>query len=143
MAINVQFSLVDGYGRSASKRFEGTQTLLADAITDGDALWDLFAAVSDMGSSNQAYTQNVAAIVAAGAGANVDAGATIHCRLNNGKGYAFKIPAIKPALVNADGSIDIAAAAITNFIAQFQVGGNYTVSEGNTVAAILYGELDR
>jgi len=143
MAIDYSVSLVDGYNRYASKRWEGLATVLATAVTNASGLLADFLAVTDLGTTMETFTSQVATSNAATAGANVDAGATLHCRLDNGKAYALKIPAIKPALVNPDGSIDIAAAAITDFVANFETGGQYRVSEGNYITAILYGELDR
>lgn len=143
MAIDVTFTLVDDYARQTSKKCEGTDTVLADAQTNATALMADWAAVSLCGVSRRTF--NIAEVQSEGVetGANVDAGGTLHCRLNNGKQYALKIPAIDPALVNPDGSIDITAQAITDLVANYESGGNYRVSEGNYITAILYGELDR
>lgn len=143
MAVDLTISLVDAYSRSGAKRFEGTATTLSQAALDGAALLSDFQAVSGMGTTMLTYSQSVPELNAADAGANVDAGATIHCRLNNGKIYAFKVPAIDPTLINSDGSVKIADAAVTGLIAHFQAGGEYTVSEGDLIDTILYGELDR
>lgn len=143
MAIDVTFSLVDGYGRSASKRFEGEALLLANAETDAGALLEDFLAVSDMGTTVLTYRLDAPELNAATAGANLDAGATIHCRLDNGKGHALKIPAIKAAMLNPDGTVKINDAAIVAYVANFELAGNYRVSDGNYVTAILSGELDR
>lgn len=143
MAVDVTISLVDAYSRAGSKRFEGVATTVAQAQLDAADLLVDFQAVSDMGTTMLTYSQSVPELNTAVAGANVDAGGTIHCRLNNGKGYALKVPAIKPSLVNPDGSIDISSTAITDLIAHFQTGGEYTVSEGDLIDSVLYGELDR
>lgn len=143
MAVDVSFTLVDSYSRNGSKKFEGRATTLSQAQTDATALLADLAAVTLAGAYRRTF--NVAEVIseAVESGANLDAGATLHCRLDNGKQYAFKIPAIDPDLVNPDGSLDLSAAAITDFIANFESGGAYRVSEGNYVTAILYGELDR
>jgi hypothetical protein len=143
MAIDVTFSLVDDYARSASKRFEGEATTLVQAAIDAGSLMTDFLAVSGMGTTLVTYRQAEVENNAASTGANLDAGATIHCRLENGKGYAFKIPAIKSSLLNPDGTVNISDAAITDFVANFQLSGPYRVSEGNYVVSILSGELDR
>jgi hypothetical protein len=143
MAIDYTVSLVDGYSRSSSKRWEGLATVLATAVTNASGLLADFLGVSDMGTVVDIFSSQVANENAATAGANVDAGGTLHLRLDNGKAYALKIPAIKPSLINIDGSINIAAAAITDFVANFESAGQYRVSEGNYVTKILYGELDR
>lgn len=143
MAFDCAFTLVDDYARNGSKRFEGTATTLAQAITDAVALQADLAALTLAGAYQRKLSQTDTIAEAVEAGANLDAGATIHCRLNNGKMYAFKIPAFDPALLNPDGSVMIDNAAITDFIANFEVAGAYRVSEGNYVVDILYGELDR
>lgn len=143
MAIDVSFNTVDDYNRESVKRFEGVATVLATAQTDATGLLADFAGLSLAGVRGRTFHVFEVQSEAVEAGANIDAGGTIHCRLNNGKKYAFKIPAIDPAVVNPDGTINIAAAAVTDFIANFLTGGQYRVSEGNYVVDILYGELDR
>lgn len=143
MAIDYTVSLVDGYNRSSSKRFEGVATVLATAIANASGMVADFLAVSDMGTVIDTFSSQQVNSNAPTAGANVDAGGTLHLRLDNGKMYAMKIPAIKPSLVNPDGSIKIDDTAITDWVANFEIGGAYRVSEGNYVTAILYGELDR
>lgn len=143
MAFDVSFTLVDDYARTSTKRFEGEATTLSQAQTDATALLADLAAVTLMGAFRRTFHVAEAVSEAVETGANVDAGGTLHCRLDNGKQYALKIPAIDPDLVNPDGSIDITAAAITDFVANFQDAGAYRVSEGNLITDILHGELDR
>lgn len=143
MAFDVSFTLVDAYARNSTKRFEGEATTLAQAQTDATALLADLAAVTLMGAYRRTFSVAESVSEAVEAGANVDAGGTLHCRLDNGKQYALKIPAINPALVNPDGSIDITATAITDYVANFEAAGAYKVSEGNVITEILYGELDR
>lgn len=143
MAFDVAFTLVDDYTRTSTKKFEGVATVLATAVTNAEALLADLAAITLAGAFKRTLSQADVISEAIEDGANIDAGATIHCRLNNGKVYAFKIPAFDPALVNPDGTVMIANAAITDFIANFESAGAYRVSEGNFVTAILSGELDR
>lgn len=143
MAIDVTFAIVDAYARSGSKRFEGTAGTVAQAQTDATALMADFAAVSLAGATKRTFNLSEPVAEAVEAGANLDAGATLHVRLDNGKMHALKIPAIDPALVNPDGSVDLTSAAITDYVANFLTTGAYRVSEGNYVVSLLYGELDR
>jgi hypothetical protein len=143
MTINVSLTIVDDYKRTGNKRFEGRATVLATAKTNADDLLADFAAITLAGCNLRTFTEAEVQSEAVETGANLDAGATIHCRLNNGKGYALKVPAIDPSLVLSDGRVDIAAPAIAAFVANFEAGGQYTVSEGNTISEVLYGELDR
>lgn len=143
MPFDVSMTLVDDYSRTTNRRFEGTATTLAQSETDeGNLATDLFA-VSDMGRVKTSYSTDVAETDAAGAGANLDAGGTLHVRLNDGTVYPLKIPAIKPSLVLSSGQIDIDAAAITDYVANFLSGGAFRVGRGRYVTAILSGELDR
>lgn len=143
MAIDVTFTLVDDYSRNGTKHFEGLATVLATAKSDATNLLADLAACSLCGSYRRTFSEAEVITEAVETGANIDAGGTIHLRLNNGKQYALKIPAIDPALVNPDGSIDVSAGAITDLVANFESGGQYRLSEGNYVVDILYGELDR
>jgi hypothetical protein len=143
MAIDVSFTMVDDYARVGVKRFEGVATTLAQAQTDATALMTDLAAVTLCGASKRTFSQGEALSEGIETGANIDAGGTLHVRLNNSKQHAIKIPAIDPQLVNADGSIDIGANAIIDFVANFEQAGPYRLSEGNYVVALLYGELDR
>lgn len=143
MAIDLTLTAVDAYARRSARKFEGTATTIAQAEIDEAALLADFAAVSLAGVAMATYSQSAVVSEAVEIGANIDAGATLHCRLNNGKLYALKIPAIDPDLLNADGSVKIDNAAITGYVANFQSGGAYRVSEGNHIVSIEYGELDR
>lgn len=143
MAFDISLTLQDAYSRRAVKKYNGTATTLAQAISDKDALMADVMAVSLCGCAKSTLSVDVIESEAVETAANVDSGATLHCRLSNGKLYPFKIPAIDLDLVNSDGSVKIDNAAITALVSNFQTGGAFTVSEGNLVTAIEYGELDR
>jgi len=142
MAFEVGLTLVDDYARTTTRRFTNTATLVADALTQVGAFITLLLAVSDAGTVKHEITTRTVASNAADSGANKDVGGTIHCRLDNGKVYPLHIPCIKAAMLNPDGTIDIADAAITAYVDEFMTGGHFTVSEGNLIDEILYGELD-
>ena len=143
MAFNISLEAIDAYGRVTNKRFGNDRSLVADALTDAAALVTAFMGVSLAGTVKHSVTVETAAANAATAGANIDAGGTIHTTLADGTGYALKIPAIDPALVNADGSIDLADEAVIAYVALFKSGGHFTVSDGELIASTRYGELDR
>lgn len=143
MAIDLTFTLIDAYARQGKKGFEGVDTVIADAQTSAAALLVDFNALSTVGVVKETYSTDSLIFQSAQAGANLDAGGTIRVRLNNGKLYSFKIPAIDVSVVNVDGSIDVTSALVTDFVANFESAGKYRVSEGNYVVDILGGELDR
>lgn len=141
--INAGFTFIDAYSRTSTKKAEGTTAVMSEAETEADALLASWMAVTKMGCTKTTFSQERLEDDAFEVGANVDAGGTLHVRLDNGKQAVIKIPAIDEDLVNPDGSIDIEAAAITGLVAHYESGGNYRLSEGNHVVALLYGELDR
>jgi hypothetical protein len=145
MAGLLTFTLIDDYGRTTTKRYGTSVATVALAQTAADALLVDMALVSDLGhvKIDAIFPLAVTVPVAAGSGSNVDVGATLHTILESDKGYALKIPAIKATLLNADGSVDIADAAITDFVANFQTGLTMTVSDGEQIATIRSGELDK
>lgn len=143
MAFNITLEAVDYYGRVTTKRFGNDRSLVADALTDAGALVTAFLAVSLAGTVKHSITVETAAANAASSGANVDAGATIHCLLADGTGYAVKIPAPDPAILGADGSVDLTNEAVIAYVALFKSGGHFTVSDGELIASMRYGELDR
>jgi hypothetical protein len=141
--MDTKLTLRDAYNRYGSKSFQGTSTTVVGAQADAAALAVDLDAVSLAATvkTRVAVDELIASVPQAGA--NIDAGGTLHCRLDNGKLYGLKIPAINPSIVNADGSIDISDPLVTAFVAHFQTGGEYTVSEGNLITVVEYGELDR
>ncbi len=143
MAFQISLETIDAYGRVSTKRFGNDRTLVADALTDAGTLVTKFLAVSDAGTVKHSITLETAAANAATAGANIDAGCTIHCTLADGTGYALKIPAPDPDILGADGSVDLTDGAVIDYVALFESGGHFTVSDGEVIASMRYGELDR
>jgi hypothetical protein len=141
--METKLTLRDAYSRYGSKTFDGVATTVAQAQTDAGALAVDLDAVSLAATVKTRVSVDELIASVPQAGANIDAGATLHCRLDNGKLYGLKIPAVNPSIVNPDGSIDITDVLVTSFVAHFQSGGEFTVSEGNLITAIEYGELDR
>lgn len=143
MAFLIDVTWLDDYGRTTTKRYGNDRALLADAITDATALVAAMADVSDAGSIKYQVIYTGVLSNAAVAGANVDTGGTLHCTLDNGKGYALKIPMIMAAKVGTGGNIDVTDADIVTLVALFKTGGHFTVSEGNVIDDVKSGELDK
>lgn len=78
------------------------------------------------------------------AGANVDVGATASGLIEGGGGKkaAMKIPGIKAALVNADGSVPITGDVAT-FLAEFEDAADWNLSDGEQIASWIRATLDR
>jgi hypothetical protein len=143
MALQIAVTWQDAYGRTSTKRYGSDRTLLADAATDAAALIAAMGDISGAGTVKFEVIQVTPAINAPVALSNLDAGATIHCRLANGKLYPLHVPAILATKINSDGSVDVADADIVTFVELFESGGHFTVSEGDLVTAPEYAELDR
>lgn len=143
MAWEVTFTLRDAYTRTTTKKMTNTQALLADAVTDTATMLGYLEALSGCAVVKTAIAQVTTYSTSPETGANIDAGGTLHARLNNGKLAPVKIPAIDPDMVNSDGSIKLGETAVTNLETALGSGGDWTISEGNTVSDFESGELDR
>lgn len=76
--------------------------------------------------------------------ANVDEGATLVVSKTNSPNRAnIKVPGPIQGVRNGDGTIDVTAAAITDFIANFQSAGDFLISDGEVVDAVISGRLDK
>jgi hypothetical protein len=142
MSFEVTFTLQDAYSRRTTRRMTNTRADIADAQTDVTAMIATLEALS-----NAAVVKTAIAVVATYATspeeyANLDAGATLHGRLNNGKLYPIHIPAIEVAKVNEDGSLDLADEDIVELETAMGSAGHWQISEGNTIANFESGELD-
>lgn len=144
MSCLIDITWLDAYGRTTTKRYESNVATAALAFTAATALIAAMAAISDAGvvKVNTIFA-SVADAAAATAGANVDTGATLHCTLDNGKGYALKVPMVKATKVGSGGAIDVADADIAAYTALFLTGGVMRMSEGNYVVDVRSGELDK
>ena len=142
VAMNVSVKLVDSYGRTTTRQFQTTETVLATALTTVATFMGTLQAVSALGNQKEDISVTTVDVDAATALSNKDIGATLHCVLDNGKGYALKIPGVKDSMINVDGSVKLDDAAIIAYVANFKSGGKFTVSEGNLIASVAYGELD-
>jgi hypothetical protein len=144
MSFEVTFVLLDAYGRTTRRTYGSTRTTIADAASDATSMVGLITAISGCAVSKYYISQVVVVSnPAADALANLDAGATLHCRMNNGKMVGMKIPAFPDGILNPDGTVDIADSDVAAFVAAFATGGYWRVSEGNYIEAIISGELDR
>jgi len=138
-------TLDDAYGRT-TKRLYGMEVEvdLAGYQTAAAALLTALEAVSDLGCvkaqiilpvTDPAYAET--------AGANVDVGATASGWIEDGmKKGSMKIPAIKPALVAADGSVEITGAVAT-FLALFEDTADFNLSDGEQIDTWIKAALDR
>ena len=143
MAFDVTFTLQDAYARRTTRRYTNTRTLLADCQSDAATMLATLEALSKCAVVKVEIGIPTTYATSPESQANVDAGATIHARLNNGKLAPVRIPAIDPAKLNADGSVKLDDTDVDALATAMGSGGHWTISEGNTVTRFESGELDR
>lgn len=139
---DVTFSLVDGYGRNHTKRFTTVAADPAGAIVNAGAFATALEAVTE--SRVLAHVVHVRTVVTdtATAGANKDEGVTISVRTLDNEKSNIKIPAPVNAMINPDGTVDVAYADLATFLALF-TAGTWLIDDGETVAEVISGALDK
>lgn len=146
MGATLSMTLTDSYGRT-TKRVYGMedQSLLADYITAAAAFVTALQAVTDLALTRSTFLiEYDAGTFAVTSGANVDVGATASGWLEgaNGKKASMKIPGIKPALVSSDGSVAVTGAVAT-FLAMFEDGADFNLSDGQQIDSWIKAWLDK
>jgi hypothetical protein len=137
-------TLIDSQSRQVTKSYETETDVLATAQVAVAALVADLEAVTDLGVVKVTYTVgDVTLESAAGAGSNVDVGATFRCRLDNGKIAALKVPGFPIAKCSGGGAVDLTDADVIAYFANFEAAGDFKVSEGNVITSVLSGQLDK
>jgi hypothetical protein len=135
----------DDYGRETRKLLEmESQVDLATYGTVAAAMLTALQAVTDLGVVRaDLILPGIASGFAVTSGANRDTGATFQGYIDGGDGKkaSTKVPGIKPALVDADGSIDITGVVAT-YLAAFETAGDFRLSDGETIDSWIKGTLD-
>lgn len=138
--------LVDAYGRTTNRNLElETQLLLADYVTLANTVLPEYLALTDLGLVRaDLIIKEMQTPSSAQAGANVDVGATFSGWITGeqGKKASFKMPGIKAALVDPDGSVPITGDVAT-YLANYNDGAFLKISDGETVDDWIRGTLDR
>lgn len=135
-------TLRDAFTRETTKRFEGdfvdfvtAQTALVLLVSDLDALSDAQVIRYTCGQKAD-YAGNLVA------GANLDEGISLSVVKTDGAKATLKVPAPALSVVNADGTVDITAALVTDYVDNW-ITGTWYVSDGEEVDSLLSGKLDR
>jgi hypothetical protein len=134
-------TMQDAYTRRATKRFEGdfadfatAQTALVLLVADLDALSKMQVIGYSCGQKSD-YSGSLVAE------ANKDAGITLSVQKDDGEKAVLKVPAPVAAVVNADGTVDITNALVTDYVDNW-ITGTWLISDGENVASLLSGKLD-
>lgn len=138
-------SLVDDFARVTTRSF----ILEAADYAAAAALVTQFAGLyQDVTELHLFETRLVDEGVIAGSpvsGANVDAGMSITAQLETAnKKASIQIPAPVAAVINADGTIDVAGTEMAALLAAYTQATNYvTASDGEVVDSFIKGVLDK
>lgn len=149
MTVKYSLTLIDDYGRNKTMVLEAEQVLLlADQITALENVINQLAAVTDLGLVRaDIHYIGAGTPFAVTADANRDVGATFSglIEAGNGKKASTKIPGIKPALVNADGTITVSNVDIEDWLELFVEDTPHSLflSDGETIDYWLRGSLDK
>jgi len=136
-------ALEDSLNSQVSKRVELETSVLADAQTAMASLITDLEAITDLGVVSVTYTfKDLSEASAAAEASSIDAGATFRLRLDNGKVAAYKVPGFPISKVSGGRSIATDDSDVVAYFANFAGAGDFTLSEGDVVTAILSGKLD-
>lgn len=144
MGIIATARLMDSYGRVTTKQVETLYSDLATAQTQlGNWATD-FAAVTDLELVEITYSLKDNADAFAGAsGSNLDVGATFTVLLESGKNAPHKIPGFPASLVGGQGTIDVTQSEVVAYFANYQNPQGCALSDGEQIASVVKGQLDR
>lgn len=145
MGTKLHVTLDDAYGRTTHRTYGmEEETTLAQMQTDAAELLAALEAVTDLGCVKASISFDVTSPeFAETAGANVDTGATASGWITDGmKKGSMKIPGIKAASVESDGSVLIAGGVAT-FLALFEDADVFNLSDGEQIDTWIRASLDR
>lgn len=145
---HASITLRDSRGRTTTRRYGLKEATAADdAEADALALAALLVAVTKLGLCNVHLIWDCDATATAPTSpSNIDEGATISGWITEfQKKAALKLPSLKDALFNSDGTLKLTDVDVAALIDDFCVGGNSTLSDGEqwAVAGEIKGTLDK
>jgi len=144
MAIVLTLNMRDSFNRLTKKRVETTAATVADALSALSALATDLDAVTDLAlESVELHERSTASTFAGETTSNIDVGATFKVKLGDGSYASHKIPGFPLSLVGAGGIIDVAASEVVAYFANFLTGAACRLSDGEYVAEVVWGELDK
>lgn len=138
---DVSVKMEDDYGRTTTRRFEVEEADIATALTSAASFITDLEAISKLAVIKYSVAQETPVVDSAISGANKDAGITLSVRKEDGDKAIIRVPDPVSGVVLGDGSVDLTDTNVTDFIANW-LTGNFRVSDGETVSALLSGKLD-
>ena len=139
------FSLVDDFARVTVRSFQFSTADLAAAVTLMAQFYPLYQAATGLHLFETRLTDEGAIGGSPVSGSNVDTGMTISAQLSTpNKKAAIQVPAPVAAIINSDGTIDLADAIMTALLVAYtQATNKVTASDGEEVTGFIKGSLDR
>lgn len=144
MAFQVRFSWLDGQGRTKGQTITTTAATIALALTDIADYAAKFAVISDGGLADVLISiKNADDAIVAGAGSNVDVGATFQFQTPSQGKKIMRLPMIKLALVSG-GEVNLADLGVVAWTDLFLTAGAWRLNNDNPTfqTAVLKGTLD-
>lgn len=139
----VSITLRDSLGRQAIKQYEGDFADFATAQTAAGALADDLQAVTEAEVLSYSVGQRTVYSGSMTAGSNLDEGATFSVNKSDNYKASHKVPApIQAMRQTGNDRVDTTLAAVIAYFQNFITGG-FTLSDGETVTALLSGKIDR
>ena len=139
-------TLIDSRGRPTKRRYEITQQAdLAAYIAVCATLIGALEDITDLGLSRaDMIIMHPTEGWVAGEDSNIDVGATFSGLIvdGNGKRASHKVPGIKLALVDPDGSVPIDGVVAT-YLGEFEDGEDFKLSDGEQIESWTRGTLDK
>jgi hypothetical protein len=139
---NVSVKLRDAYQRVSTRRFGVDATDHPTAVSDANLMLTDLAALTMAEIIEFTVGLKTAYSDSADSGANIDAGITLSMELSDGGKAPLRVPAPVAAALNADGTVDLTASVVTDFVDNW-LSGDFLISDGETATALLSGKLDR
>lgn len=142
MGWKYSLSLRDNFNGIASRSFDIVAADYAAARVVADAILAASGNLSDAAISEERLTEVLPVASVAGPTSNVDVGITWSFDLGAGKTAAINFPSPVLTVVNPDRSVDLTDPLVVALMTLYE-NGSILVSDGEAVAGVIGGKLDR
>lgn len=141
---DLSVSMVDAFKRRTTRLYQINESTFLDAQGAAGAFVNDLGDITEMRILKSTLSESTPIVDIAEAGANVDRGLTVNWELATfpGKQAVSKVPSPPIDLFDSEGRLDLADARFTAWASHF-LSNTVLVSDGETVAAVLGGRLDK
>lgn len=143
MAIfDLAVKMQDDFGRQTTRRFQADELDYATMLTVATGFLADLAALTQLEILEYRVSQGFSYSDAVVSGANVDAGITLSVLKTDNQKAVLKVPEPTVGVVLSDGTVDLSSALVTDYVDNW-ITGNFKISDGEDVASLLSGKLDK